>query len=341
MPKAGPQTTVRPALTALHTRLDAIDAGCRWLERQAKRGGDTLAALLAPLRQRLAATAAGRWLLAQPPLRLAIAVSLLLHALLLILHFAPAVLPEQREKGLEVVLVNSKTASKPSKAQALAQANLDGGGNTEAPHRASTPLPPSRQKVDGNDLEQTRRRVQELEQQQQQLLQSVRSKQKAAPAPARSQPAPPTPELSGHDLASRALAMARLEGVIEQQQNEYNQRPRRQFIGSRTSEYRFARYIEEWRQKVERVGTMNFPAEARGKHYGSLIMTVAIRADGTVEKVEINKSSGLPVLDQAARRIATLAAPYAAFPPDIRRDTAIIEITRTWYFTNADELQTK
>ena len=63
--------------------------------------------------------------------------------------------------------------------------------------------------------------------------------------------------------------------------------------------------------------------------------------NGTVEKVEINKSSGLPVLDQAARRIATLAAPYAAFPPDIRRDTAIIEITRTWYFTNADELQTK
>ena len=341
MPKAGPQTAASPALAALHTRLDAIGAGCRWLEARVAQAASFLAALLSPLLRLLQRHAAGRWLLAQPPIRLAIGISVLLHALLLAIHFAPVVLPSQRDQALDVVLVNSKSATKPTKAQARAQANLDGGGNTDTPQRASTPLPPSRHKADGTDLEQTRRRVQELEQQQQQLLQAVRSKQKSAPTPARSNPTPPTPAQDGHDLASRALAMARLEGVIEQQQNDYNQRPRRQFIGSRTSEYRFARYIEDWRLKIERIGTLNSPAEARGKVYGNLVLTVAIRADGSIEKIEINRSSGHPVLDAAARRIVEMGAPYAAFPPDIRRDTAVIEITRTWHFTSADEMKTQ
>jgi protein TonB len=101
-----------------------------------------------------------------------------------------------------------------------------------------------------------------------------------------------------------------------------------------TSEYRFARYVEDWRAGVEKVGNDHYPDEARGKIYGTLRMTVAIRKDGTVTEATIEESSGSPVLDRAARRIVKLASPYPPFPPEIAVDTDILEITRTWTFTN-------
>ena len=106
------------------------------------------------------------------------------------------------------------------------------------------------------------------------------------------------------------------------------------------TEYRFARYVEDWRQKVERVGNLNYPEAARQlKLYGNLILTVSIRADGSVEKVVVDRSSGHKVLDAAATRIVEMAAPYAPFPADIRRDTDILDITRTWTFARGDELR--
>ena len=135
--------------------------------------------------------------------------------------------------------------------------------------------------------------------------------------------------------------MARLEAQIAKQQDEYQKRPKRRFIGARTQEYRFATYVEAWRQKVERVGNLNYPEAAREqKIYGQLRMTVSINADGSIESVEINQSSGHPVLDNAARRIVELAAPYSPFPDNIRKDTDILSITRTWTFTREDSLAT-
>ena len=97
--------------------------------------------------------------------------------------------------------------------------------------------------------------------------------------------------------------------------------------------------MEGWRSKVEKIGNLNYPEAARSQRlYGSLLLTVAIRANGSIENVEINRSSGKKILDAAAVRIVQLAAPYAVFPPDIRRDTDIIHITRTWTFTRGDEL---
>ena len=150
-----------------------------------------------------------------------------------------------------------------------------------------------------------------------------------------------TPNASGLDLVEAARAMARLEGEISKSVDEYSKRPRRRFIGARAEEYRFAQYIEDWRQKVERVGTLNYPDAARGKLYGSLVMTVSILADGSVAHIDISRSSGHKVLDDAARRIVQMASPYAAFPPEIRKDTDILEITRTWYFTQGDQLSAK
>jgi TonB family C-terminal domain len=140
-------------------------------------------------------------------------------------------------------------------------------------------------------------------------------------------------------LSEKALELQRLEAQIAREFENYQQRPKKQHIGARAAEYRFARYVEDWRQRVERIGNANYPEAARQqKLYGSLVMTVGIRADGTVESVEIDRSSGSRILDAAARKVLDLAAPFAPFPADIRRDTDILYITRTWSFTREGEL---
>jgi protein TonB len=97
--------------------------------------------------------------------------------------------------------------------------------------------------------------------------------------------------------------------------------------------------VEAWRQKVEKIGNLNYPEAAKDKKlYGRLRMTVSIKADGSIENIEINESSGHKILDDAARRIVEMAGPYAAFSEDIRKDTDILSITRTWTFTKEDSL---
>lgn len=275
----------------------------------------------------------------QRSLTLALVASLFLHAILLSIHFKlPQALDRAREQALDVILVNSKHASRPTQAQARAQTNLDGGGNTEDPRRAKTPLPPTKLEQAGDDLATAQARVVQMEARQRELLTQAQSA-RTAKIDADRVPLKPTNEVSGRDLASSALALARLEGEISRNFEEYNQRPKRRFLGARVTEYRFAQYVEDWRQKVERVGNLNYPDSARGKLYGSLVLTVAIKKDGELERVEINRSSGHPLLDEAARRIVRLAAPYAVFPEAVRRDTDILEITRTWSFTGADQLR--
>jgi protein TonB len=276
----------------------------------------------------------------QRHLALALGVSLFLHAILLSIHFKlPEALDNVRQQALDVILINSKSANRPTQAQAKAQANLDGGGNTAENRRARTPLPPTPQEQTGNDVIAAQARVAQLETQQRELLAQTRP-ERALKSDAEQQPVKSAAELSGRDLASRAIALARLEGEIAKDIDEYNQRPKRRFLGARVEEYRFAQYVEDWRQKVERIGNLNYPDSARGKLYGSLVLTVAIKKDGELERVELNRSSGHKVLDEAALRIVRLAAPYAAFPDAVRRDTDILEITRTWSFTGADQLRT-
>jgi protein TonB len=275
----------------------------------------------------------------QRHLSVALAISVFLHAIVLSIHFKlPEKLDNARQQALDVILVNSKHAAKPTKAQAKAQANLDGGGNTEDKRRARTPLPATPQQQAGNDLVVAQARVAELEAQQREIIAQTRSS-RTAKVDADRQPVAPSNEVSGRDLATRAMMLARLEGEIAKDIDDYNQRPKRRFLGARVEEYRFAQYVEDWRQKVERIGNLNYPDSARGKVYGSLVLTVAIKRDGELERVELNRSSGHKLLDEAALRIVRLAAPYAAFPEAVRRDTDILEITRIWTFTGADQLR--
>jgi len=287
-----------------------------------------------------------RWMPANDRvLAMAIGTSIVLHAVVLAIHFKFPLAPrlQSSEQRMEVVLVNAKTRERPMRADVLAQSNLDRGGNVDERRRARSPLPVTEPKHPGRDLSEAQRRVRELEAKQQELLAMAREAQlKVAAPPAHSTPAEQTaPQPSGRDIADLALAAMRLQAQIDRQIDEYQKRPRKKFIGANAAEYRFAQYEEEWRAKVERVGTVNYPAEARGKLYGNLRLTVTIRPDGTVDSVELDRSSGLKVLDAAAFRIVRMAAPYANFPASIRRDTDLLVITRTWFFSQGDKIWTQ
>ena len=277
-------------------------------------------------------------------LTLALGLSIFLHAVALSIHFRlPDIIRDKyAAQSLEVVLVNSKTRAKPVKANVLAQANLDGGGNTDENRRAKTPLPVLKETETGAEAKRAARRVHELEAQQLKMMTQLRA-QKSVPATEQPKTASaaeaPQPRVSGQDLATSALAIARLEARIARQTEEYQKRPIRKFIGSSAQEYRFAQYVEDWRLKVERIGNLNYPDDARGRVYGSLVLTVSIKSDGSLESVEVRRSSGHQVLDRAAERIVKMAAPYARFPANIKRDTDILVITRTWTFAPGDRLQ--
>lgn len=270
-------------------------------------------------------------------------LSLLVHAFVIFgLTFT---VPDLRElknltPPLEVVLVNTKSPVKPRKADALAQHNLDGGGNTDAKQRAKSPLPAITQDTQTTELQLAQKRVIELEQEAQRLLaRKGKPEVRSAAAKPEVQPPPePAPTADATELVHKSLAIARLEAQISKDWNSYQERPRRKFIGARAQEYRFARYVEDWRQKIERIGELNYPQAARDQRiYGSLVATVSIRANGTLERIQIDRSSGHKLLDEATIRIVTLAAPYSAFPANIARDTDILHITRTWTFTRADQ----
>jgi protein TonB len=275
----------------------------------------------------------------------AISVSVVLHAVLLAVHFRfpDALRWKSANQSLEVVLVNARTEQKPVHADALAQANLDRGGNTDQLRRAKTPLPVTRPRSPGKDLAAAQRRVRRLEEQQRRLLaKATQSAPQIAPEPEHKTPAEqPKPQISGRDLADLSLAAMQLQAQIDRRIEEYQKRPRKKFIGARAAEYRFAQYEEDWRQKIERIGTLNYPSQARGKLYGNLRLTVTIRPDGSVQSVDLDRSSGLKVLDAAAFKIVRMASPFAPFPPNIRKDTDLLVITRTWFFGRGDKIWTK
>lgn len=156
----------------------------------------------------------------------------------------------------------------------------------------------------------------------------------AAPSPA---PAP-----SAAELIASSMAMASLNAELEQRLDALAKRPRRKYISARTKEYKYAAYLEAWRAKVERLGNLNYPDAARSKGLsGSLLLDVALRPDGSVAEITVRRSSGHKELDDAAVNIVRLAAPYAPFPPDIRKEVDILHITRTWQFLNSDKFSAR
>lgn len=272
---------------------------------------------------------------------LALLASAAVHGMLLSTQFVQVNprLFEDQSLPMEVVLTNAKSLESPLSPDALAQVNLAGGGNTDEDRRLKSPLPASTQTQTGSDEAAMQARVAELEQQARMLLSKLQADAETQDQRPSSPSEPARPTIDASELNQQAREMAQLQAQISQQWDEYQKRPKRAFVGANVKEYAFARYVEDWVAKVERVGNLNYPEAARRQGiYGSLKLTVSIYANGEIEKVEIDRSSGSKILDAAATKIVELAEPYAAFPDDMRRKTDILSITRTWTFTRSDQL---
>ena len=272
---------------------------------------------------------------------IALAVSVALHLILLAVRF---VMPQSSlfkppDSALEVILVNARSADKALKPDAIAQFDLNGGGENDT-GRATSFLPRMPEVADGEVLKDSQTALQRLEAEQRHLVAQARDSTTAIP------PESPRKVESGDvapttDLTTSMKAIARLEAQVDKQTRDYNARPRRGYIGPTTRGTSYAMYYAQWKDKVERLGTINYPQEARGHLYGDLTLRVTLNPDGTIynDEVEVTRSSGSPVLDRAARRIVLLGAPYGRFSDELRRDYDIFEIYSTFRFTKGDALE--
>lgn len=240
--------------------------------------------------------------------------------------------------SLQVVLVNKKTRA-PVNADVYAQANLEGGGTSEQDRQAKSPLPYMDSDATDTAVHQKQQQVTELEAENRKLTTQI---QTTHTVETKSRPKNPNSRPDAADLINNSLEAVRLQAQIDREQDEYQKRPRIGNYGAIAKEYIAARYIEDWRMKVEKVGNLNYPEEAKTKKlYGTLMLTVYINEDGTVRNIELNRSSGHKVLDEAAMRIVRMASPYAPFSRQLREKYNVITITRTWSFTRADALETR
>ena len=241
-----------------------------------------------------------------------------------------------QDTPLEVILVNSRSGEAPVKAQAIAQANLAGGGEAER-GRATSPLPPSAQIEIGDSNEQSRRQIEQLQETQQQLLAQLRRELALLPAPdpKRDQG---TPEERATEERRRQLV--ELLAEIEKRINEENARPKRRYISPATREEIYALYYDQLRRKIEDRGTRNFPEFQGKKLYGELTMNVTVDAEGRVVDTEVVRASSSKVLDRRAIAIVKAAAPFGPFSTAMRRKADQLVITSRFRFTRDEGFET-
>ncbi len=236
--------------------------------------------------------------------------------------------------ALDVILVQSSSPEAPEEADFLAQANQQGGGDSteavrpSAPFSAALPTPsdgvaPERVQASAPDpVPATAPEV---------LTQNAPSSLTAAlpeDTPVETMALP-----RGRELIEHSLEMARLSAELNRNTEAYAKRPRRKFISANTKEFEYATYMAAWVAKVERVGNLNYPDQARRQGLdGSLVLTVALRKDGSIDSIELIQPSGYVVLDDSARRIVEMAGPFAPIPQTESEDIDLLHITRTWRF---------
>lgn len=267
--------------------------------------------------------------------------SVLLH--LVIILGVTFVVPKVREvyglPTLEITLVQAESKDAPDDAELLAQANQAGGGTEETKENARTPIPVRELGEANLDVPIMRPQPQPQVTSANESMELM-TKEEAANTIEQTESSPEAterqtaPENLG--LVTRpaiALERARLIAEIDQGWNAYQQRPKHKYLNARTREYKYAAYMTAWEAKVERVGNLNYPEEAKRRGLsGQLRLDVALNADGSVNAIVVRKSSGSTLLDDAAKRIVHLASPFAPFPGDIRKETDILHIMRTWRF---------
>jgi protein TonB len=271
-------------------------------------------------------------------LQLALAFSIAVHVALLGVRFVD---PEGfnrmfQDTPLEVILVNSRSGEAPTQAQAIAQANLAGGGEAVR-GRATSPLPPSAQVEIGDSNEQTRKQVEQLQETQQQLLTQIRRELALLPAPDPKRDEG-TPEQRAQEERRRQLV--ELLAEIEKRINDENARPKKRYISPATREEVYAMYYDQLRRKIEERGTRNFPENQGKKLYGELTMNVTVDAEGRVLDTEVIQPSNNRLLDRRAIAIVKAASPFGPFSSAMRRKADQLVITSRFKFTREEGLET-
>ena len=244
---------------------------------------------------------------------------------------------------IDVILVEENDSPPPEEADYLAQLNQSGAGNTEqraTPTTLESALPSPIDIASDDEIFQPEQTTEStpLNAEHEVLTQHDADLILADPEQAAPQDAKPT----AAQLIALSKEVARLNAEINQSLEIYSKQPKHRFISANSKAYRDAAYLDAWRQKIERIGNLNYPEEAiQQKIAGNLIMDVAINSDGTVNEITILQSSGRTVLDDAAKRIVRLASPFAPLPEDMLTDTDILHITRTWQFSYGNRLSTQ
>lgn len=250
--------------------------------------------------------------------------------------------PAPRLPTLDVILVQSANSEKPEKADFIAQASNSGGGDADKAHRPAQPLsgpvPKLQSGVAPIPLEDGAPRptppspVERLTQRKSDF--SVDTERQAPETPERPSPA----ELESEQ---RKLEMAKLAQEIQKEAEQYAKRPKRKYISANTQEYEFAAYMRAWVARIERVGNLNYPDEARRKQlHGQLVLTVGLDRAGKIKSIDVIQSSGHKVLDDAAVRITRLAEPFPPLP-ESKEKVDELYISRTWQFLPGDILRNR
>ncbi|TAL73146.1 MAG: energy transducer TonB [Rhodanobacter sp.] len=275
------------------------------------------------------------------PIGATLVFSLLVHGVLLLgitFHFAK---PTPDLPTLDVTLVNVANRETPEKADFLAQANNRGGGESDHTARPSQMfsgvLPKPNPGTAPQPLAAAAPQAQAATAER--LVTSTAASRHHVDSDTARDETPPTDVPSAAD-AQRQQEMAQLAAELRHQTEAYAKRPRKKFISASTKEYVYAAYMRGWSDRVQRVGNLNYPSEARrlGLH-GDLLLTVGINHDGSIHSIDVIRSSGQPLLDQAAERIVRLAAPFPPLPPAAKADE--LYITRTWQFLPGGTLTSK
>jgi protein TonB len=249
--------------------------------------------------------------------------------------------PASRLPSLDVILVQSASGEKPDKADFLAQASNSGGGESE---RAVRPSELVSSPISKPDTGIAPRPMQASAPKAQPRTEKALLTQQKSPLAVRTEretpEQPPMPQPSAHELMEKKLEMARLAAEIQQESQAYAKRPKKKYISANTKEYEYASYMAAWVARVERIGNLNYPDEARRQQlHGELVLTVALRRDGSIKSIDVIESSGHRILDDAAGRIVNLAAPFPAIPGGEGVDE--LYITRTWQFLPGDILRNR
>lgn len=261
-------------------------------------------------------------------------ISVALHAVLLTIRFVD---PERfnrvfEDTPLEVILVNARSNEKPVKAQAIAQADLAGGGNQDQ-GRATSPLPASDLNSLGIDTDEAEQQINQMQTQQQQLLADLRRQIALLPVPDPARPVQ-TPEEAQRE--ERRRQMLRTLAEIEKRINEENARPRKRYISPATQGQVYAVYYDKLRRRIEERGTRDFPEYKGQKLYGELIMNITIDARGRIVDAEIVQASKSELLNRRALAIARAAAPFGDFTEAMRKQADQIVVTSRFRFTRND-----